>query len=122
MGTPAYMSPEQAQGRKREVDVQSDVWSLGAVLYEIICGQPPFIGRNLMTMLIAVSKDPIPLPRTIDRNVPPELAAIAMKALTRDRNVRYRSPREIIRDVEAWRTGGKVQVYRYTPWGGRRAG
>ncbi len=117
MGTPAYMSPEQAQGRKREMDAQSDVWSLGAVLYEIICGQPPFIGRNLMQMLIAVSKDPIPEPKTIEPGVPPELAAIAMKALTRDRQLRYPAVADMIRDVEAWRSGGRVQVYRYTPWG-----
>jgi WD40 repeat protein len=117
MGTPAYMSPEQAQGRKREIDGQSDIWSLGAVLYEIISGRPPFVGRNLMTMLIAVSKDPIPEPKEFEPHVPPELAAIAMKALTRPRDERYGSALDLIADVEAWRTGGRVKVYRYTPWG-----
>ena len=117
MGTPAYMSPEQAQGRKREVDAQSDIWSLGAVLYEILTGQAPFVGRNLMQMIIAVTKDPITPPQEIEPKVPPELAAIAMTALTRDRSKRYASALDLIRDVEAWRSGARVEVYRYTPWG-----
>ncbi len=116
LGTPAYMSPEQATGKKRTVDTQSDVWGLGAVLYEIITGRPPFVGRNLMQMLVAVTKDPIPEPATLQPRVPPELAAIAMRALTRDKALRYQSARELIADVEAFRSGGEVSVFRYTPW------
>ncbi len=114
MGTPAYMSPEQALGANDQVDTQSDVWSLGAVLFEILTGRPPFQGRNLMQMLMMVAKEPPPKVRSLEPKVPPELAAVVEKALTREKRNRYRSATELLNDVEAWRTGGRVSVFKYT--------
>ena len=114
MGTPAYMSPEQAMGANDQVDHQSDVWSLGAVLFEIVTGRPPFQGRNLMQMLMTVAKEKPPPVRSVEPKAPPELAAIVERALTREKPHRYPSAAALVADVEAWRTGGRVSVFKYT--------
>ena len=114
MGTPAYMSPEQAMGANDQVDHQSDVWSLGAVLFEIVTGRPPFQGRNLMQMLMTVAKEKPPTVKSLEPKAPPELAAIVARALTREKPHRYPSAAALVADVEAWRTGGRVSVFKYT--------
>ncbi|MBS2023742.1 MAG: serine/threonine protein kinase, partial [Deltaproteobacteria bacterium] len=116
LGTPAYMSPEQAMGSTRDVDEQSDVWSLGAILFEFLTGRPPFQGRNLMQMLMQVAKDPVPKVSSLAKKVPPELAAIAEAALTREKSKRTRDVKSLLDDVEAWRLGQKVSVYKERVW------
>lgn len=114
MGTPAYMSPEQAEGRLADIDEQSDVWSLGAVLYEILTGHPPHSGRTVAEVLIRVVEEPVRPPRDLEPGVPPELAAIAERALERDRSKRYVSARELAREVEAFQSGARVGAYAYS--------
>ena len=116
LGTPSYMSPEQAVGSTKTVDEQSDIWSLGAILYEFLTGRPPFMGRNLMQVLMAVAKDPVPPVRSFEKKAPPELVAIVDAALTRDRKRRTQTVKALLDDVEAWRTGAKVSVYKERPW------
>ena len=97
MGTANYMSPEQAQGTK--VDARTDLWSLGAVLYEMITGQVPFAGRTpTETISLILQKEPAPLTR-YTHEVPAELDRIVTKALTKDREKRYQTAKDLLIDL-----------------------
>ncbi len=96
-GTPLYMSPEQASGKP--MDCRTDLWSLGAVLYEMLAGRPPFDGEgNLAVMNAIVHAEPAGL-RTLRPDVPPEVEAIVAKALEKDPARRYQSAGEMARDL-----------------------
>ena len=97
MGTASYMSPEQARGQR--VDARTDIFSLGVVLYEMLAGQRPFAGVNMIDVLGAIlNQEPAPLP-----DVPAELQRILMKALQKDRAARYQTAQELARDLKEWR-------------------
>jgi serine/threonine-protein kinase len=91
IGTPAYMSPEQADGRIEEIDERSDVWSLGAVLYEILTGWPPYEGVNAYEVMGKVITDPVVPVREVEPKAPGELSAISEKCLSKERGKRYPS-------------------------------
>ena len=114
LGTPAYMSPEQALGNLEQIDEQSDVWSLGAVFYEILTGRPPFVEKNAVQLLIRIAKDKVPEVRSVQPEVPRELALICERALERVKARRYRSARELAADIEAFRAGARVSGVQYT--------
>ncbi len=116
MGTPWYMSPEQARGAVAEMDERSDVWGLGAVLYELLTGRPPFEGQNVAAVLCQVLEEPVRPVRELCPAAPPELAGIAMKCLQRDRSARYRSARELAEDITSFMTGGRVRAHSYSSW------
>ncbi len=116
IGTPAYMSPEQAFGRQGQIDSQSDVWSLGAVLYELLTGQPPFSGKNPVAIIMKVQKDPIVPIKSICPEAPPELAAVAERALQRDKKQRYKTGRQLATEIEAFQSGARVSAYEYSSW------
>ena len=115
LGTPSYMSPEQARGLVDDIDERSDVWGLGAVLYEILTGRAPFEGSTVLEVLGRVIHEP-PVP-VADRapEAPPELVAIVAKALSKDRSARYESAKEMAEDVSAYMTGRRVLAYEYSP-------
>lgn len=96
VGTPLYMSPEQAEGRP--VDSRTDLWSLGAVLYESISGQPPFDGTPL-TVLSAISKEKPKSLRELRGDTPPDAERIVSRALEKDSTKRYQSAAEMARDL-----------------------
>ncbi len=94
MGTPVYMSPEQCEGR--EVDGRSDLYSLGAVLYEIFTNRPPFLFSSLSQAIAThIRKEEPPHPRTLRLDIPPLLDALLTKALARDPNARFASGSEM---------------------------
>src|SRR5256714_1264188 len=97
MGTANYMSPEQAKGTR--VDARTDLWSLGAVLYEMVTGQAPFIGETpTETISLILQKEPAPLTRYA-HDVPPELERIVTKTLTKNREERYQTAKDLLIDL-----------------------
>ncbi|MBI2423414.1 MAG: protein kinase [Candidatus Hydrogenedentes bacterium] len=114
LGTPYYMPPEQAAGRLEEVDIRSDVYSLGAVLYEILAGKHPFGGHTKQEVLDQVLQGDLhPLEQAVPE-VPPELAQICRKAMARRPEDRYAKADELAEDIIRYQTGALVQVYKYS--------
>ena len=115
MGTLAYMPPEQAEGKLDEMDARTDIYSLGAILYEILVNDAPIPRGKMQEMLDYVIHKPIIPPRDIDPTVPKPLNAIAMKALNKRIPDRYRSALDLARDVEDYLADEPVSVYE-EPW------
>jgi serine/threonine protein kinase len=98
-GTPYYMSPEQAEGR-RDIDSRADLYSVGAILYKMLTGRTPFIGENYNTIIVnIINKDPLP-PRKFNMEIPRDLEEVIMKALERNRDLRYLDAVEFIEALE----------------------
>jgi serine/threonine-protein kinase len=113
MGTPQYMSPEQITGPSDSIDSRSDVWALGVVLYLLLTGRVPFSGMTLTETLNQVLTSPVREPCRIDPEVPPELQAIALRALMRDKHKRYPHAGEMASDILAFQSGARVNAYTY---------
>ena len=116
LGTPAYMSPEQARGAIDSLDARADTWALGVVLHELLCGERPFEGPDAESILAQVRRASQVEVGRVNPDAPAELAAIASRALSPDPAERYPDAGAMARDVDAWRTGTLVKAYRYTPW------
>ncbi len=108
IGTPSYMSPEQADGRIAQIDHRSDVYSLGAVLYELLTGRPPFRGANVLETLTHVVEKQAPPPSKINPAVPKTLETIVMKALDKEKTRRYPSAEAFARDLERFLKGQAI--------------
>jgi serine/threonine protein kinase/Tol biopolymer transport system component len=101
LGTVAYMSPEQARGE--DVDVRTDIWSLGVMLYESVAGRSPFAASSSTEVLAAIlDRDPPPIAR-FEPDTPTELQRIITKALRKDRNQRYQTVQDLLLDLQALR-------------------
>ncbi len=112
LGTPAYMPPEQAEGRLEELGPASDVYSLGATLYCLLTGQAPFQGKDVGEVLRRVQRGEFPPPRQVKREVPPALEAVCLKAMALKPEARYPTPRALAADVEAWLADEPVGAWR----------
>ena len=99
MGTPAYMSPEQADGA-RDLDVRTDVYSLGASLFYLLTGHPPYTGQSAWAVVAKVINDPFPDPRRLNPEVSAACADVVLQATAKDRSRRYRSAGELRRALE----------------------
>jgi tRNA A-37 threonylcarbamoyl transferase component Bud32 len=115
VGTPAFMSPEQADGRWDVVGPQSDIFSLGATLSALLTGQPPFQGSNQHEVLSKARRSDFPLPRRLKRGVPPALEAVCCKAMANKPQDRYAGALELAADVEHFLADEPVTAYR-EPW------
>ncbi len=115
VGTPQYMSPEQAKGQLEKIDERSDVYSLGAVLYQILTGVPPFSGDNTRDIMDRVIRSQPAPPARLVADTPPELAGICEKALRKPPEERYQSAAELAEDVQRFITGRLVLAYVYSP-------
>lgn len=112
VGTPAYMSPEQAEGSAAVLERRSDVYSLGATLYELIAGRTPFVGTNALTLLTQVMTDEPPALSSVRKGVPAQLETIVMTCLQRDPERRYESARALSEDLGRFLDGARVQAKR----------
>jgi tetratricopeptide (TPR) repeat protein/predicted Ser/Thr protein kinase len=110
LGTPSFMPPEQAGGRAREVDARSDVYALGATLYDRLAGRPPFVEKDLVALLRAVVEDePAPL-AVLSPAVPRDLARVVHKCLEKEKARRYASAAELADDLGRWLEGQPVRA------------
>ena len=114
IGTPSYMPPEQAEGNIGEIDEISDIYSLGAILYQILTGKTPFTGKTTDEIIRKVINEDVENAVKKDKEIPPELAAIAQKALSKSKEKRYASVGEMLDDLSAYMSGRKVDVYHYS--------
>jgi serine/threonine-protein kinase len=106
IGTAQYLSPEQARGET--VDARSDLYSTGCLLYELLVGRPPFVGESPVSVAYQhVREEPLP-PSSFDPDIPPEVDAVVLKALTKNREHRYQSANEMRQDIHRVLAGQQV--------------
>lgn len=110
LGTPAYMSPEQASGARGNVGTSSDVYSLGAILYHMLTGRSPFMGATpVETVLMVLEQPPIPL-RTLNHRVDRNLEMVTLRCLQKPQDLRYASATKLRDDLRAFLAGRSVSA------------
>ncbi len=120
VGSPHYMSPEQARGENEALGPASDVYSLGATIYQILVGRPPIEASTSGEVLLKLQQGDWPRPRERNPHVPSPLESICVKALSQEPSQRYRSARELAEDLERYLAGDRIAAHRET-WSERLA-
>jgi serine/threonine protein kinase len=115
MGTPEYMSPEQAMGESKYVGPQADIWALGVIMYEMLTGKRPFEATNKLEAIRLVTQHHQLGMRTIIPSIPQELDLIVAKCLEKDPESRYPSARSLARDLRKWLSGKDIGLVPATP-------
>ncbi len=108
LGTPAYMAPEQAQGRQRDIDPRTDVYGLGATLYDLFCGRPPFVDSDPLQLLRRIQEDEPRSIRLDQPDFPADLETVIFKCLEKKRERRYASALDLADDLSRWLLGRPV--------------
>lgn len=128
MGTPSYMPPEVAEHGSKAATTSSDIYSLGAVFYELLTGRPPFLKDGMAAMVCQIRDTMPPAPRKILQSVPRDLEVICMTCLAKDPAKRYPSASELAADVRRWINGKPILARRASPgervlkWARRKPG
>jgi serine/threonine protein kinase len=110
MGSPGFMAPEQASGGSKRVGPPADVYGLGAILYHLLAGRPPFKGSDPMEVLLQVAQNPPPPIRKQRPEVPADLEAVCLKCLEKEPEKRYASAEALKADLERFLAGEAVEV------------
>jgi eukaryotic-like serine/threonine-protein kinase len=118
VGTPAYMAPEQAAGDLEAMGTPADIYSLGAILYQVLTGKPPFQGKNVVEVLAAARLGRVARPSRLRPGVPRALEAVCLKALALAIPARYPTAADLSRDIEHWLADEPVSAYP-EPWSDR---
>jgi serine/threonine-protein kinase len=116
IGTPAYMAPEQAEGQLERLGARTDVYGLGAILYEILTACPPFTGDDTTAILRRVMIDEPELPRVLAPATPRALEAICLKALAKNPTDRYASAKDLALDVQRWLADEPPEAWHEPVW------
>ena len=115
LGTPHYIAPEQAAGASTKLTPVADVYSLGAILYELLAGRPPFVADTpLETLRLAIDTPPS-APRTLDASIPRDLELICLKCLAKEPSARYHSAATLADDLDRWLEGRTILARASTP-------
>lgn len=120
LGTVAYMSPEQASGDQRWVGPATDVWALGVILFELLCGRKPFVGADRPSLLEAIRTADPPAPRSLSPRLPRPLETILLKCLEKESARRYPSAGALADDLGCWLRGEPIKAQPLTRLGKAR--
>jgi serine/threonine protein kinase/tetratricopeptide (TPR) repeat protein len=111
-GTPGYIAPEQASASAAELKPTADVYSLGAILFDLLAGRPPFLGAHALSVIRQAAESPAPKLRTLTKSADRDLETICSRCLEREPSSRYRSAHDLAEDLERWLEGRPILARR----------